>query len=77
VAATASRQAATAPSTVDLLPLARLKGMIADLLADPAHEPLTGAWLQVVLTDPDRPYEAMARLRQRFPHTLDIKFEPV
>jgi exonuclease SbcD len=51
--------------------------MIADLLADPAHEPLTGAWLQFVLTDPDRPYEAMARLRQRFPHTLDIKFEPV
>lgn len=58
------------------LPLARLEGPLAELLTDPAHEPLTGAWLQVVLTDPDRPYEAMARLRQRFPHTLDLKFEP-
>lgn len=58
------------------LPLARLEGPLSELLADPAHEPLTEAWLQVVLTDPDRPYEAMARLRQRFRHTLDLKFEP-
>jgi exonuclease SbcD len=59
------------------LPLAQLEGMIADLLADSVYEPLTGAWLQIVLTDPDRPYEAMARLRQRFPHTLDLHFKPV
>jgi DNA repair protein SbcD/Mre11 len=59
------------------LPLARVGGMLEDLLADPAHEPLTTSWLQVTLTDPARPYEAMARLKQRFPHTLDLQFKQV
>jgi exonuclease SbcD len=61
----------------DQLPLARISGRLEDLLADPAHEPHATDWLQVTLTDPVRPYEAMARLKQRFPRTLDIKFEPV
>lgn len=61
----------------DPLPLARIEGLLEDLLADPAHEPLTTAWLQVTLTDATRPYEAMARLKQRFPHTLDLQFKPV
>ncbi|MFI0901875.1 exonuclease SbcCD subunit D [Streptomyces sp. NPDC020983] len=60
----------------DPLPLACLEGPLSELLADPAHEPLTNAWLQITLTDPDRPYEAMARLKQRFPHTLDLQFKP-
>ncbi len=34
------------------------------------------AWLQVTLTDPRRPQHAMDRLRDRFPHTLMIGFEP-
>lgn len=58
------------------LPLARLTGRLEDLLSNPAHTPLTEAWLHVTLTDPARPYEAMSRLRQRFAHTLDLKHEP-
>lgn len=58
------------------LPLARLTGRIEDLLTDPAHEPHSEAWLQVTLTDTALPYEAMARLRQRFPKTLDMRHVP-
>ncbi|MFE5923580.1 exonuclease SbcCD subunit D [Streptomyces sp. NPDC056468] len=58
------------------LPLARLTGRLEDLLADPAHTPLTDRWLHVTLTDPALPYEAMSRLRQRFTHTLDMQHKP-
>ncbi|MFJ7087687.1 exonuclease SbcCD subunit D [Streptomyces griseus] len=58
------------------LPLACLTGRLEDLLTDPAHEPLTKAWLHVTLTDTARPYEPMARLKQRFPHTLDLQHLP-
>ncbi|MGY6026887.1 exonuclease SbcCD subunit D [Streptomyces spinosirectus] len=58
------------------LPLARLAGRLEDLLADPAHDHLAAAWLDVTLTDIARPYEPMARLKQRFPHTLHLKHMP-
>ncbi|MFD3933030.1 exonuclease SbcCD subunit D [Streptomyces sp. NPDC058614] len=58
------------------LPLARLTGRLEELLADPAHDDLAKAWLHVTLTDADRPYEPMARLRQRFPHTLHLEHIP-
>jgi DNA repair protein SbcD/Mre11 len=57
-------------------PLARLRGPLADLLADPrlaVHEP---SWVQAILTDDVRPAQAMDRLRARFPHTLVLGFEP-
>ncbi|RKN38530.1 exonuclease SbcCD subunit D [Streptomyces hoynatensis] len=57
-------------------PLARLRGTLDELLADPAHQAATGAWTQITLTDPALPYEAMARLRRRFPHTLQLQHEP-
>lgn len=57
-------------------PLARLRGRLEALLADPRHAGAEGSWLQVVLTDPVRPRQAMERLRTRFPHTLTIGFEP-
>ncbi|MEU7729704.1 exonuclease SbcCD subunit D [Streptomyces sp. NPDC040724] len=66
-----------APLPPDLrLPLARLTGRLEDLLTDPAHEALTGSWLHVTLTDSARPYEPMARLKQRFPHTLQLEHVP-
>lgn len=66
-----------APLPADLqLPLARLTGRLEDLLTDPAHEHLTQAWLQATLTDTRRPYEPMARLRKRFPHTLHLEHIP-
>lgn len=56
-------------------PLALLKGTLDDLLTNPAHEAVTDSWLQVTLTDPALPYEPMARLRRRFPHTLRLLHE--
>ncbi|MEU7244905.1 exonuclease SbcCD subunit D [Streptomyces sparsogenes] len=55
--------------------LERIEGLLEDLLAHPALEPLKGAWLEVTLTDSALPFEAMARLRRRFPHTLSLKHE--
>ncbi|HYH34461.1 MAG TPA: exonuclease SbcCD subunit D [Nocardioides sp.] len=57
-------------------PLAHLRGTLDDLLADPALTVHEDAWLQVTLTDDDRPPRAMDRLRARFPHTLALLFEP-
>ncbi|MEO5711230.1 MAG: exonuclease SbcCD subunit D [Nocardioidaceae bacterium] len=68
--------------TADFVPapvprrLDRLRGRIDDLLRDPAHLAAEDAWLQVTLTDGRRPQHAMARLRERFPHTLMLAFEP-
>ncbi|PKW25380.1 exonuclease SbcCD subunit D [Phycicoccus duodecadis] len=56
--------------------LAVLRGTLDDLLADPRHAAAEGAWCQVTLTDASRPLGAMERLRRRFPHTLELRFEP-
>ncbi len=56
--------------------LATLRGRIEDLLVSPAHADVEDCWLQVVLTDPQRPPHAMDRLRSRFPHVLLLGFEP-
>ncbi|MGK5627510.1 exonuclease SbcCD subunit D [Streptomyces sp. URMC 123] len=57
-------------------PLARLRGRLDDLLADPALTAHEESWLEVTLTDPARPHEPMARLSRRFPHVLSLLFEP-
>jgi exonuclease SbcD len=51
-------------------------GFLDDLLTNPAYEPLKDAWLEVTLADTAWPYEAMARLRRRFPGTLFLKHQP-
>jgi exonuclease SbcD len=56
--------------------LARLRGRLDDLLADDRHAALEDRWLQVTLTDPERPVAAMERLRRRFPHTLVLGHAP-
>ena len=55
------------------LRLERVTGPIEDLLTNPAHEPLKDAWLEITLTDTALPFEAMARLRRRFPHTASLQ----
>jgi exonuclease SbcD len=55
--------------------LARLRGTLADLLADPALADAERAWCQVTLTDAGRPLGAMDRLRKRFPHTVQLLFD--
>ncbi len=57
-------------------PLACLRGRLAELLEDPALAEHEQSWVQVTLTDPGRPAEPMERLRKRFPHTLQLLFEP-
>ncbi|MGI8899925.1 MAG: exonuclease SbcCD subunit D [Nocardioides sp.] len=56
--------------------LRTVRGTLADLLADPALVEVEGCWLQVTLTDPRRQMHAMERLRERFPHTLILSFDP-
>ncbi|WP_424214925.1 exonuclease SbcCD subunit D [Streptomyces sp. BI20] len=57
-------------------PLARLRGRIEDLLADPAHTRHEESWVEATLTDPVRPKDPMARLLERFPHALALVFDP-
>lgn len=56
--------------------LARIRGRLDDLLADPALVRHEESWVEATLTDPVRPAEPMARLAERFPHTLHLVFEP-
>ncbi|MEU7116248.1 exonuclease SbcCD subunit D [Streptomyces sp. NPDC046182] len=57
-------------------PLARIHGRLDDLLDDPALVRHEESWVEATLTDPVRPAEPMARLAERFPHTLNLVFEP-
>jgi exonuclease SbcD len=56
--------------------LARIRGTLSDLLADPALARHEQSWVQATLTDQARPGQAMETLRRRFPHTLVLGFEP-
>ncbi|MFD5328839.1 exonuclease SbcCD subunit D [Streptomyces sp. NPDC127092] len=57
-------------------PLARIRGRLDDLLADPDLARHEESWVEATLTDPVRPAEPMARLAERFPHTLSLVFDP-
>ncbi|MGW8761388.1 exonuclease SbcCD subunit D [Streptomyces sp. NPDC055815] len=57
-------------------PLARIRGRLDELLDDPALTPHEQSWVEATLTDPVRPAEPMARLTARFPHTLNLVFDP-
>lgn len=57
-------------------PLTRLCGTLEGVLADPAHVPHEQDWVQVTLTDPVRPIDAMRRLRERFPFCAQLEFAP-
>ncbi|WP_417364717.1 exonuclease SbcCD subunit D [Glutamicibacter arilaitensis] len=56
--------------------LAILKGNLEDLLDDEQFEYAVAAWCQVTLTDRERPADAMARVRTRFPDTVVLNFAP-
>ncbi len=57
-------------------PLACLRGTLAELLDEPAYERHEQSWVQATLTDAGRPAEPMEQLRRRFPHTLQLLFDP-
>jgi exonuclease SbcD len=56
-------------------PMAELRGRLDDLLVATTGPP-ADAWLRVVLTDAQRPPAPMERLRERWPHTLVLDFQP-
>ncbi len=57
-------------------PLAVIRGGLEEVLASPEHTAAESAWVQVTLTDAVRPSGAMERLTRRFPHLLNLRFEP-
>ncbi|MEV8091899.1 exonuclease SbcCD subunit D [Streptomyces nigra] len=57
-------------------PLARIRGTLEGLLADPALRSHEESWIEATLTDAVRPADPMARLAERFPHTLSLVFDP-
>ncbi|MFF0969076.1 exonuclease SbcCD subunit D [Streptomyces sp. NPDC003703] len=57
-------------------PLARIRGPLEDLLADPDLARHEDSWVEATLTDAVRPADPMARLAARFPHTLSLVFAP-
>ena len=56
--------------------LARIRGTLEELLADPGLARHEEAWIEATLTDAVRPADPMARLAERFPHTLSLAFAP-
>lgn len=52
--------------------LVRLRGTLADLLSNPAHEPHRGALVEATLEDPGYVLDARAKLQARFPHVLAV-----
>jgi exonuclease SbcD len=56
--------------------LARLKGTLDTLLTSAEYESAEERYCQITLTDAHRPARAMERVRERFPHTLVLGFEP-
>jgi DNA repair protein SbcD/Mre11 len=54
--------------------LTLLTGELAELLADPAHEPVEEHFVSVKLTDAVRPADPMRRLRGRFPHCVHLEW---
>lgn len=56
--------------------LAVLRGGITELLESGEHAWAEDAFCQIILTDAQRPAQAMERLRARFPDTLVLGFDP-
>ena len=57
-------------------PLRTLEGPLDFLCGSPEHAAAADAWLRVILTDEVLPLQAMARLRQRFPHVAELRHRP-
>jgi exonuclease SbcD len=55
-------------------PLTLLAGELDELLADPAHDGVTGHFVSARLTDPVRPTDPMRRLQARFPHCVHLEW---
>jgi exonuclease SbcD len=63
-------------STPTPRPLSTIRGDIDDLLSNPVWQEVQDHWIRAVVTDDRRPERPMERLRERFPHTLQLEFAP-
>lgn len=57
-------------------PMAVLRGLFDELLDDGLHREAVGSWVSAVVIDERRPSQMWPRLRQRFPHLLQVRHEP-
>jgi len=56
--------------------LSRVRGTLADLLGSREHDGREGDFVSVVLTDLRHPLDAMSAVQRRFPHALELRWEP-
>lgn len=56
--------------------LKKLTGDLVDLLSDPAFTEYEDHWVWADLTDARRPEDAMARVRSRYPHAIQLSWQP-
>ena len=74
--------AADGTPSVEVVPLGvgrtlkTLEGTLASLCSDPAFEAARQARVRAILTDEALPLQAMARLRERFPHAVELRHQP-
>ena len=57
-------------------PLRTVTGTLEELLSRPDLAPDEAARVRAIVTDPHLPNQAMARLRQRFPHAVELRHQP-
>jgi DNA repair protein SbcD/Mre11 len=57
-------------------PVGTVVGTLEHLLGDPQLADAERSWVRAVLTDRHLPVQAMARLRQRFPHAVELRHAP-
>ena len=74
--------AADGTPAVEVVPLGvgrslqTIEGTLATLCRDPAFEGAREARVRAILTDEALPLQAMARLRERFPHAVELRHQP-
>nr|WP_042190064.1 exonuclease SbcCD subunit D [Kibdelosporangium sp. MJ126-NF4]CEL19070.1 Exonuclease SbcD [Kibdelosporangium sp. MJ126-NF4]CTQ95128.1 Exonuclease SbcD [Kibdelosporangium sp. MJ126-NF4] len=57
-------------------PLAKLDGLMKDLLDDPANDRFHDHYLSVTVTDRIRPVDALRRLQDRYPYAVHMEWQP-
>ena len=57
-------------------PLATIQGQLDELLSGEKFAAVEDHWIRAVITDERRPERPMERLRERFPHALQLDFMP-
>lgn len=56
-------------------PVGRIKDSFENLLTSPRYEDFTSYWLEITVTDPQRPAHLVTKLKRRFPKALAILHE--